>query len=487
MKFNKYIWDLYKKSPQGQSTISEFSDREDCMSDVHLLERYNPKIKDKFNTDAICDILDSLWCHKVSEYETPKTLEDAAVLYEELICTGWMEEDEVIIKPGDYNKMLELVQFLSIDLSFMCPEFFFPYLYIREFYRLQRLSDFYEIELPPMPKKPDYKGRCMYYWELCKVLYRFRIDNDLTPQELWAFMYDHAPQALNKLEESEIPQPSSAWFIGGRIEGYGNDGWTTGFWQANVETKRGDILIHYETSPVSAITCMWIAQTDGVIDPFFHYYSNTYIGNRIDIPHITLKELREDAYFSAHPLVRKSFQGVNGWALSSEDYSELLRMIKNKGFDTSSLPQIYIPSIPKDVEISNERDVEKKLLEPLLNSMGWYEDKDFIRQLGIHAGRGHRVFPDYALHYDNIPEQEKSKVLIEAKLYMKSNQDIEQAFLQAFSYAKLLESAIIVLCDKFGLIVYERKNGFDRSRYTRYYWEKINNPDIYKELKNKLK
>lgn len=52
--------------------------------------------------------------------------------------------------------------------------------------------------------------------------------------------------------------------------------------------------------------------------------------------------------------------------------------------------------------------------------------------------------------------------------------------------AKLLESSVIVLCDKFGLIVYERKKAFDRSRYTKYYWEKMDNPDIYKELKNKL-
>lgn len=60
--------------------------------------------------------------------------------------------------------------------------------------------------------------------------------------------------------------------------------------------------------------------------------------------------------------------------------------------------------------------------------MGWYENKDFIRQLPIHAGRGHRIFPDYALHYENKPDEEKSKVLIEAKLYMKNNQEIEEAF-----------------------------------------------------------
>ena len=98
--------------------------------------------------------------------------------------------------------------------------------------------------------------------------------------------------------------------------------------------------------------------------------------------------------------------------MSSEDYSELLRMIKAKGFDTDTLPKLYTPTLPKNVSIEIERDVEQQLLEPLLNSMEWYENKDFIRQLPIHAGRGHRVFPDYALHYDNKPDYERAKVLI---------------------------------------------------------------------------
>lgn len=69
---------------------------------------------------------------------------------------------------------------------------------------------------------------------------------------------------------------------------------------------------------------------------------------------------------------------------------------------------------------------------------------------------------------------------------MKSNQEIENAFLQAFSYAKLLLSSIIVLCDKECILVYESKEGFSRSRYKKYYWEDMRNPDLYNELKNKL-
>lgn len=488
MKFNQYLWNLYKNSPDGKSTISSFSDRKEWMEEERLFEKYNPQIKDGFNSKMICEILEDFWCYKVSEYEGTelKSLDDAGKLYEEIISTGLIIESEEVLKIADFDRMLEFVPFVSMELNYLFGEYFFPYIYIDEFYQLTRLADYFEIELPPIPAKPDYKVRCMYYWELCKIFYQFRIENGLSPDELSAFMYDYVPNLLTQEDNTEMPKPSAAWFIGGLIKGYGKE-WTTGFWQSSKDTKRGDILIHYETSPVSAITCLWIAQTDGVIDPFFHYYSNTYLGDRIEIPHISLKELKADRYFSDHPLVRKNFQGVNGWPVTGKDYVELIRMIEAKGFDISVLPQIYTPSLPEGVTVNNERDVEVNLLEPLLNSMGWYEHKDYIRQLPIHAGRGHRIFPDYALHYDNKPEEEKAKVLIEVKYHMKNNQEIEAAFLQAFSYAKLLLSSVIILCDKECLMVYDDKNGFSRSRYRKYYWEDMKNPDLYNELKEKFK
>lgn len=488
MEFNQYLWNLYKNSPEGKSTISSFSGRKEWIEEEHLFEKYNPKIKEGFNSEMICGILEDFWCYKVSEYEGTelKSLDDAGKLYEEIISTGLTIESEQVLKIGDFDRMLEYIPFLSMELNYLFREYFFPYIYIDEFYQLTRLADYFEIGLPPIPKKSDYKARCMYYWGLCKVFYLFRTGNDLSPDELSAFMYDYAPNVLGTESKGKMPKPSAAWFIGELIEGYGTH-WGTGFWQSNKETKRGDILIHYETSPVSAITCLWIAQADGVIDPFFHYYSNTYIGDRIEIPHISLKELKADKYFSDHPLVRKNFQGVNGWPVAGKDYTELMRIIEGKGFNISALPQIYTPSLPKGITIENEKDVEMNLLEPLLNEMGWYEHKDYIRQLPIHAGRGHRIFPDYALHYDNKPEEEKAKVLIEAKYYMKNNQEIEAAFLQAFSYAKLLESSVIVLCDKECILVYNNKRGFSRSHYSKYYWEDMKNPDLYNELKNKLK
>lgn len=490
MKFNQYTWNLYKHSPEGQMAIKEFEEASVNLSEFDLMFKYNPRLElwdnNKERRSFIEDFMESMWCYNINEFPddpTPQTLEEAKEKFEDTIFRGLWVEGETIIPMKDFETMLMTIVWTSFLLYYYEPKFFFPNIFIYRFFDLHKIADTFDIELPSIPKKPNYKARCMYYWELCEIFYQFRTENNLSPAELCAFLYDFAPNFTPK-EKTEIPEPSQAWCIGGLINN--EEISKTDFWQASPETKKGDILIHYETSPISAITCFWIAQTDGVIDPFFHYYGNVYLGRRIGLPHITLKELQADEYFSKHSLIRKKFQGVNGWPMSGEDYSQLLRMISAKGFDVNTLPKLYAPTLPENVSLTHERDVELQLLEPLLNSMRWYENKDFIRQLPIHAGRGHRVFPDYALHYDNTPDYERAKVLIEAKLYMKNNQEIEEAFKQARSYANILESSVIVLCDKTCLIVYEKVNSFDRDRYTKYHWADLNKPDKFNQFKSQL-
>lgn len=103
MKFNQYLWNLYKNSPNGKSAISEFSNREEWIEEERLFEKYNPKIKDGFNSEMICGILEDFWCYKISEYEgiELKSLDDAEKLYEEIISTGLTIESEEMLRIGD--------------------------------------------------------------------------------------------------------------------------------------------------------------------------------------------------------------------------------------------------------------------------------------------------------------------------------------------------------------------------------------------------
>lgn len=478
MGFNRFYWDLYRKSAEGIAVCNSFlPENRDIEDDVRLFNVYNTGWKlSKAAQGYFADFMDEIWGYGVSEHEEGSitSMEEAKEAYNNLIEMDFLQGFVVD----------SLIPALSLPLSYRFGEFFFPYLFTNRYFDLLKIADYFNIDIPEPPKKSAYKERILFYFEICKSLYEFRTKNKLTPDELCAFLYDYAPRVIAKELPLEIPEPSQAWFIGGLIPKAAHcDG---GFWQANPETKKGDILIHYETTPVSAITALWIAQTDGVIDPFIHYYSNTYIGNRIDIPHITRDELRADHYFKNHPLVRKNFQGCNGWLMTSGDYEELLRIIKSKGADTKLLPRLYAPTIHQNANIKHERDVEVLLLEPLLNSMGLYEGEQFVRQLPIHAGRGHRVFPDYALHYSTKPDEESAEIIIEAKLCMRNNQERDAAFLQARSYAMILGCSTIVLCDKECLMVYRKSQNFDRDKYIKYYWKDMQTPEKFNNLKEIL-
>ena len=333
MTFNTYIWNLYKESNEGEDAIKFFSNADGYA----LFKKYSPHAV--FHTEEeYNEWLDNIYCYGVSEYEQPVSLDDAKNLYSSLIKNGIMIEGNPWIYRDDFKSTLLVVQPTSYILSRFAPEYFFPYLFICRIDELNTIADVFDIELPKLPKRTDYQGRCMYYWKMCEVFYRFRKGNNLSPTELCAFLYDYAPRFVGGKKASNVERPSRVWFIGGYL--YEEDRLLLSkFWQSSPETKKGDILIHYETSPVSAITCIEIARTDGVIDPLFYYYSYTYISERIDIPKITLKELQTDSYFSHHPLIRKNFRGVSGYPVSKECYSELLRMIQDKGFDVEELPK----------------------------------------------------------------------------------------------------------------------------------------------------
>lgn len=477
MGFNKYTWELYKQTDGGKETINLFQNAAHDVSIYELVSRYNSmetKFSDKDSMEDCCELL---WELAVEPATIPLNITDARNLYEQIIDGAILFDDgEPFIEKADYKTYLMANMDISFMLFFKAPEYFFPNMFRYHFFDLIKVFDIFGIEFPTPPKKSDYRARCMYYWELCEVLFSFRNENGLSPSELCALLYDFG-QGLARNAPIGVPRPSRAWFIGGKI--MPEEDLDFMFWQANEDTMRGDILVHYETHPVCAITCMWIAQTDGVIDPFFYYYANTYIGNRISLPHISLRELKNDAYFSSHPLVRKNLQGVNGWEMSNKDYQEILRIVQTKGYDTSRFPTLYAPKITH-VNIKLEKDVEEQLLIPLLNSMGM---TDYMRQVPLRAGRGERIFPDFALHCTKTENGYIAKVLIEAKLSMRNKKEVYAAFQQANSYAHLMESPVIILCDREMLLIYTNEEGFNRNRYKKFFWEDMEDPDNFNELR----
>ena len=305
-----------------------------------------------------------------------------------------------------------------------------------------------------------------------------------------AFLYDFAPDYLDEhgTLPQVLPEPTQVWWVGGNKEGGDFDFLdnmtqeSVSHWQGNVDTRKGDIIIMYCLTPRSYIHSIWRATSDGVVDPFFYYYSNIYIGQGQKIPPISIQELKADSHFSQNPLVRKNLQGINGYPLSSADYKWLQQLIAAKGGEMNQLPQLYGHTFQKNENAFTERDVEVQLIEPLLERLG-YTSQDWVRQLALHMGRGERNYPDYAFPEDMTPGYERARMLIESKFVIKTHRALEDAFKQVWSYGQRLGASTLVIADKEAIWVYEKRvDAFDRTRYTKFFWSQLQEPDAFRQL-----
>lgn len=480
-KYNiESIWcKFYKTSPNYQAAIKRFEDG--SLSD--LVAYYNSTYSQYVKSDVLEDMAESIYCYGFSEHEPTQDETQAHSYLTELMYFGLKEEGQWIIGPRDFEILLGVIVPLSFAASKYSPDYFYPYLFALRFPDFISILNVLDINIPEIPKRTEYERRFEYYWTFCRILGEIRNRFHLSHTETCVFIYDFLP-SITEEEKATLPEATQCWFIGGRIckEDVHGD---KSIWQVNKDTRPGDILVHYETSPISAVTTIWRAQSNGCTDPFFRFNTYAVIGNRLDVPHISLHELKQDEYFSRFPLTKKNSQGVNGFRMNAEAYAELQRIFSAKGFDTTNLPQLFAPRISNHPNIHNEHDVEEHLIIPLLESAGLVYGRDYKRQMGIHVGTGHRVFPDFVIDFND--DQESARIIIEAKLQMKNRAEIERAFMQARSYALNLKSDIIMLCDECQLLIYTKTDSdFKKEDCKLISWAQVESPDTFNWLKKTL-
>lgn len=283
------------------------------------------------------------------------------------------------------------------------------------------------------------------------------------------------------------------------------------FWEANAETKKGDIIIFYETGKArikenrSCITGIWIAQTDGISDPLFYRYGSAIIGNEIKIKPIPFKVLISDPRTNKLPRIGAHFLGIRGDAVSTKTYKGLLELIEeqNPSFDRSMLPEFYEPYSPKKRyedrgDMKPEEWVEECLIKIMLKQMKWTEDVDYFCQVHVQVGRakieGEKT-QDGKTDFSLFPFGRRMKsadVLIEAKAPGKMDgKDLETAFWQAESYASRQYAGLIILADGEKLLLFPRsKDGtfkFSLKKENEYKWKQIfSDTDTFNELRDRI-
>lgn len=490
MRLNRFLWNNYKESNQGKKAIELFTSG----TTEDIMRAY---FREDINQSAI-DFIDNLIKKSVSpDFLSMNTNQDAGSFYQKLITNGFSVElnnGEIKDFMPDKVDFLHIIPTISTWLFRKYPDFYIPYYYKGKFQLLTQIADCFDFDLPPVPLKKSKQDRIQYYWKLCETFRAFHIENEITSIEFCAFLYDFAPNYLkqNKIVETELPKPTQVWLVGGDQSGKDFtilDNYKDGeslFWQGNIDSKRGDIVIMYCLAPRSCIHSIWRVDKDGIADPFFHYYSSIYISHGIKVSPISIQELKTDVYFGNHPLVRKNFQGVNGYPFTSNDYERLLDLIEKKGTELNILPQVYSPVFEHNTSLKTERDVEISIIEPFLKELG-YSEENWVRQLTVRMGRGERNFPDYAFLSKEEKGYEIANMLIEAKLWIRNNKELEDTFKQVYSYGLRLSAKIIVIADKQAIWIYERHNdSFDRTKYIKKFWKELEQPDIFNRIKKSI-
>jgi len=453
MQFNSYLWENFKETKLGISLIDFFSNYSDNFknkANFHIIK----SVEEDLNLDSEWDSLENNWqdCMWLLSYgiytdivtgNEISDFEDFEKIYDELIHSLAIEND------------LRLVGALSHCLYLTYPKICFPYIFDSAYYRLQSIFDEFGIYAPPVPKKKDLYARAFHYVELCRSLYDFRIKFGMSEYELPAFLYGFAVNIVRKYEIDDVlPEPRRAFF---HVVSYENnmrfldnaDDTAISAWSGNPETQPGDIIIKYCTNPRSCIQSIWRAVTPGYLDPFFHFYKMLYIAHPVHVDPISFKEMKSDDILGQAHFVKMNMQGANGGSIEKVYYDRIIEMLVKRGMSLDGIPALSGEPEP-DVPLKNEKDVEQKLLEPLLQRLG-YEESDWKRQFKLRMGRGDRVYPDYVICPNEERNNEFGHWIWEAKFSIANNKQLQEDFGQAKSYALRLNCKGMGLISKEGV------------------------------------
>jgi hypothetical protein len=493
MKFNRFIFDNYLQTKEGKEALYFFNDFRKKFSDKNIEELVNFVNKQYFqktSKEIIKEIIDNVndsINYQLDNYSEENnkvcSLETAETFFEFFIKITIKNLNDLTTR-----QILTYITDISLVLHFLHPDYFFPYFFVDHFFKLE--SAFYEfnIPLPPIPSKVKHEERLYYYFELCKALFEFRNNNNLSTFELNIFLYYFSKNIIENIDirEEELPEPTKVYISGATKEDCTEIiakavNTTKTLWAGNVNTLPGDIILIYGVAPFSQINSIWRAISKGFLDPFNYWFNLIWVGHPIKIPSIAYQELVENAIWRKKSIVKSHMQGVSGVQCTVEEYNEIINIAKSKGLNIKSLPQIKGPQLLIKAEMNIERDVEIHLLEPLLKKLG-FSEKDWIRQMSLRMGRGERIYPDYAIKAVTKRGEETAEFIWEAKYKITNRKQLLEDFYQAKSYALRLNTNGFGLVSMEGIWLSSKKDSFMFDKLMKYSWEEINNSDVFHKI-----
>jgi hypothetical protein len=497
MKFNKFILDNYLQTEEGKKSLiffnefNEFITNEGIERIVDFVDQqYFQKTSKELIEDILANVNDSIKYQLEKFPEENKDINsiESAEKYFDFFIKITIENMKDLTK----RQILSYITDISLVLYMLHPNYFFPYFFVDHFFKLEAIFDEFGIPMPVIPSKVKQEERLYYYIELCKSLFEFRNNNNLSVTELNILLYFFSKNLIENIDirEDKLPEPTKVYISGATkndctdiIEKADNN--TKQLWGGNVNTLPGDIILIYGVAPFSQINSIWRAISKGFLDPFSYWFNLIWVGHMLKIPSISYQELVEDEIWGKKSIVKSHMQGISGIQCTVAEYNEIVRIARSKGFDVKRLPKIKGPQLLINVELNIERDVEIYLLEPFLHKLG-FSEKDWIRQMPLRMGRGERIYPDYVIKANTKRGEETAEFIWEAKFKISNQKQLLENFFQAKSYALRLNT------NGFGLVAIEgiwlsyKKDSFMFNKITNYTWEEINNSDIFNTILLKI-
>ena len=470
MRFSRYIWELWAESAAGKAARARWRSLGAELRGTCKLKRH-PTFSEAvgFDVDAADD---ELWAELtearvepedigsvIAECRTLKSVEPGRPLFDKIVETfaGGEGGNEAA------RQFANSVTSISLGLWAAHPDNFVPYSFRRRFDIFREICDELGIDLPEPPGEKSWDRRVAYYADVNDALLEFGERHGLAPTDVAALLHDFGSRHVRSEEDEELPEPRAVWWHHGGVNDNGDfdlldaaDASTRTTWQGNDQARRGDIAVVWCLSPRSCDHSIWRITRDGHSDPFMYFSRIVEIGHPITgLPPLSFADLSAHPSFSQWPAVRAHFQGASGRELPHFAYEALLDVYSAKKADVRRLPKVEPLALPDGLTIRTERDVEEKLLEPLLREIG-YDEAVWRRQLPVQMGRGERVFPDYALGIVGKRGEERCALVAEAKLTVPTQRSLHRDFRQARSYALRLEAKAVLVASREGVWVSSR-------------------------------
>ncbi len=187
MKFNKFVWELYKQSDRGKVAIKRFSHLSNefidewCRTiDFEFLDEF----KEQFPVPNISIYVSLLVRESISGVKFMDSGEANRYYIDTLVSTGI--PFEMADKTGNKRvvagfpleneeEWYDYVASVSFGLYQGQPDYFLPYNFRTKFNQIEEIHAEFNIPLPSVPGKFDKSGRRLYYASINGVWQEFRL------------------------------------------------------------------------------------------------------------------------------------------------------------------------------------------------------------------------------------------------------------------------------------------------------------------------